>query len=88
MLDFKNKGVGNTVGDDELYHTYVDMISDSSIDFTDYKSVECAAEAAVGVWNADEAEKKRFIGILSVILYAHTASRLRYAAENMLSSIG
>jgi len=87
MLDFKNNGSDNTIGDDDLYHIYVDMISDSNIDFTDYKSVEQAAESALAGRGAVTEEKKRFIGILSVILYAHTASRLRFAAENMLSSI-
>lgn len=73
------------IGDDELYHRYVDMVSDTDIDISDKDLVQkCAESAAAGF---DGAAKKKLIRILQVMLYAHTASRLHDSAMEILSTL-
>ena len=76
------------IGDAELYHRYVDMISDESINITDPESVRSAAAAAA----SDFVERipntrKKLERIFEVMLYAHAASKLRASAEQMLSTL-
>ncbi len=74
--------------DDELYHRYVDMLSHDRINVSDPASVAAVATAA-----AEEIEeripgaKRKLAQILQVMLYAHSASRLRISAEEMLGSL-
>ena len=76
------------IGDAELYHRYVDMISDESINITDPESVRSAAAAAA----SDFVERipntrKKLERIFEVMLYAHAASKLRVSAEQILSTL-
>ena len=76
------------IGDAELYHRYVDMISDESINITDPESVRSAAAAAA----SDFVERipntrKKLERIFEVMLYAHAASKLRASAEQILSTL-
>lgn len=74
--------------DEELYHRYVDMLAQGKLNLSDPASVAAAATAA-----AEEIEeripgtRKKLAGILQVMLYAHSASRLRVSAEEMLGSL-
>ena len=74
--------------DEELYHSYVDLISKDGINLSDPTSVAAAATAA-----AEEIEekipntRKKLSHILQVMLYAHSASRLRVRAEDMLGTL-
>lgn len=76
------------ISDDELYHRYVDMISQGQIDLDDKSSVVRAAEEAT----ADFEERlpnsrSKLVGILQVMLYAHSAALLRDTAEDILWSL-
>lgn len=76
------------IGDDELYHRYVDMLAEGDISPLDARSASLAAERGV----TDFAErvpgaKKQLAKILQVMLYAHTASKMRDKANEILSSL-
>lgn len=76
------------ISNDELYHRYVDMISDKEINTMDEKSVLQAAEKATVEFEERVPEaKKKLIRILQVMLYAHAASDLRKSAEEILSTL-
>lgn len=76
------------ISDDELYHRYVDMLAAGDIFPLDPHSASLMAERAV----TDFAErvpgaKKQLAKILQVMLYAHTASKMRDKANEMLSTL-
>lgn len=76
------------IKDDELYHIYVDMISDSSININDEDSVTNAARSATrGFASNSPTSKKRLVGILRIMLYAHAAAELKKSADQILSSL-
>lgn len=76
------------ISDDELYHRYVDMLSDNNINMIDEKTVIQAAEkAAEGFSEPVPGAKKKLCRILQVMYYAHAASKLRNSAEEMLSTL-
>ena len=76
------------IGDDELYHRYVDMISGENIDFRDRDSVYLAAqEAADDFSGSTPGDKLKLIRILEVMLYAHSSAQLRDSAKEILSSL-
>ncbi len=76
------------ISDDELYHRYVDMLSDESIDMREPESVLLAAEKiARGFCENSPGENKKLVRILQVMLYAHFASGLRASANEILSSL-
>lgn len=77
------------IGDDELYHRYVDMIAGENIDISDsdavYDIVKKATEDFKPRAAGDELKLRR---ILQVMLYAYTASKLRDSAKEILSTLG
>ena len=76
------------IGDDELYHRYVDMISDGEIDINNEASVKEAAQRATeGVEERIPGANRQLIRILQAMIYAHSASRLRKLSEEMISSM-
>lgn len=76
------------ISDDELYHIYVNMLSDKDIDLTDSGSVEKAAQRASRDFEGKlPGAKKKLMRILEVMYYAHSASRLCDLAKEMLSSL-
>lgn len=76
------------ISDDELYHRYVDMISDGEIDINNEASVKEAAQRATeGVEERIPGANKQLIRILQAMIYAHSASRLRKLSEQMISSM-
>ncbi len=75
-------------GDDDLYHFYVDMISDSNININDEESITEAAKRATAEVTEREANAKReLFKILKIMLYAHTASQLKTSANEILFSL-
>lgn len=76
------------IGDDELYHRYVDMVSDEGININDRISVERAVQTASEnmVSKIPNAQKK-LESVLEVMLYAHAASMMRSRAEQILYSL-
>ena len=76
------------ISDDELYHRYVDMVSDESINITDPASaLEAASRACADFEECISGSAKKLIKILQVMLYAHSAARLRSSAEEILSTL-
>ena len=79
---------GELIGDDELYHTYVDMLAENEINMMDEMSVTGAVERVANSFaDLDPGAKKRLARILQVMLYAHAASRLCDSAEEILSTL-
>lgn len=76
------------ISDSELYHRYVDMLSDGGVSITDPDSVhEVAERASEGfVGNLPNA-KKQLVRILQIMLLAHTASRLKEKSCELLSTL-
>lgn len=78
----------NLKGDDDLYHFYVDMIADSSINIADENSITEAAEKATSEVIEKEANAKRqLVKILKIMTYAHAASQLKVAANVIFSTL-
>ncbi len=76
------------IGDDDLYHRYVDMIADESLDIGDSRSVSEAADRTAEEFGKDlPIPKKEISGILQVMAYAHHASKLRKQAQDIFSSL-
>lgn len=83
-----NDASDDLIRDDELYHRYVDMVSDGDINIMDKRSVLKAVEKAILDFDAREPDaKKQLAQILEAMLYAHTASRLRELAADILSTL-
>ena len=75
------------ISDEELYHRYVDMLTEN-INTADPDSVLLAAERATEDFsNSQPHAKKQLCGILQVMLYAHSAASLRRSAENALAAL-
>ncbi len=78
----------DTIGDDELYHMYFDMLTESKIDISDPESISLAAERAAEKFDEKKPHTRRqLMKILEVMTYAHYASELRRSAEEILSSL-
>ena len=76
------------ISDDELYHMYVDMLSNESINVSDEKSVIGAAERVVANFESPFPEaRKKLIRILQVMHYAYEAAKLRDSAGDILSAL-
>ena len=76
------------ISDEELYHRYVNMISENPINVADKDSVEKAAEAAAEKYEERlPGSKKKLVKILQVMVYAHSASVFREKAEEILSTL-
>ncbi len=76
------------ISDDELYHRYVDMVSDETINVTNERSViEAAEKAVVDFESPYPDDKKKLVRILQVMLYAHEAAKLRDSAGEILSTL-
>ena len=76
------------IKDDDLYHKYVDMLSENQLDIGDRDSVETAADKTAeefGDWLP--VSKKELSGILQVMAYAHFSGRLRKNAQEIFSSL-
>ncbi len=86
-------GVPNDTSDDlisdsELYHLYVDMLSDSEMDISDVKSVsEAAMRATENFSEPLPGARKKLCKILEVMLYAHRSSQFAVLSDQILSTI-
>lgn len=76
------------IRDDELYHRYVDMVCDGSIDASNPDSVlKLAQKAAEGFHQQIPGAKEKLVRILAIMFYAHRASQLRDSAKELLSTL-
>ena len=73
---------------DELYHRYVDLLAENTIDISDKASVADAANrAASDVAPSDVSVQKKISSILQIIFYAHAASQLRKQADGIFATL-
>ncbi|MBQ8331402.1 MAG: DUF1836 domain-containing protein [Clostridia bacterium] len=76
------------IGDDELYHRYVDLLADHRFNTSDKQSVLNAAEEACADFDGSLPNARRqLVRILQVMIYAHAASKLRQSAEELFSAL-
>ena len=76
------------ISDSELYHRYVDMLAENSINTNDPSSVALAAEGATADFEGDsKGARRQLIHILQVMAYAHAASTFRRSAEDILATL-
>ncbi len=76
------------IRDDELYHRYVDMLSEGNVNVNDPASVlQAASNASLGFEERAPNSKKQLMRILQVMLYTHTAAGLRNSAEQILCAL-
>ena len=74
------------ISDNELYHRYVNMLSELDINKFDKISAEKAAENDCSDFKERVAgERKKLCNILLVMFYAHGASKMQNKAVEMLS---
>ena len=83
-----NDKFDDLISDDELYHRYVDMLCDSSIDSSDEIYVKKIAQKATeGFEHKIPGTKDKLVKILEIMFYAHRASQLRDMAKELLSTL-
>lgn len=72
--------------DDELYHTYVDMISEGTIVISNAEDVKKAVSVATQhITLKSKEDRSKLEKVLQVMLYAHSASKLRDSAKEVLA---
>ena len=72
------------ISNEELYHRYVDMLAE----LPDQRTVAAAAErAAADFEEKTPGARKKLVTILSVMLFAHTASRFQSTAVELLAKL-
>ena len=76
------------IRNNELYHMYVDMLSDTLLSVDSSESIERAARCATEHYDERiPGGREKLVKILTVMFYAHSASLLRRRAEESLSSL-
>ena len=76
------------IKDDDLYHKYIDMLSDPVINENDDKSIKAAADkCAFEFDDSIPISKKQLSSILQVMAYAHFASELRQKAISVYTTL-
>ncbi|MBQ6714341.1 MAG: DUF1836 domain-containing protein [Clostridia bacterium] len=82
-----NDPADDLIGDDELYHRYVNMISDITINISDETSVKKAVENATADFNPHiEGDRVKLQYVLQIMFYAHSAAKLKENAKQILAS--
>jgi len=76
------------IGDEELYHRYVDMLADHPLHVTEPERVLRSATAAAEDFDKTHPhEKAQLIRLLQVMFYAHASAGLRHSSEEILASL-
>ena len=76
------------IQDDDLYHRYVDMLCNGSIDASNHDNVwQIAQNAAEGFHQQIPGAKDKLVKILAIMFYAHRAAQLRDSAKELLSTL-
>ncbi len=76
------------ISDEELYHLYVDMLSDESIVIRQEQSVKDAAmRATEGFEEPLPGARKKLCQILASMLYAHSSSQLAALSDKILATL-
>ena len=78
----------NLIHDAELYHRYVDMLSEGELLGKDPERLrEAATRAAEDFVEPVPGAKKKLVDILQIMLYAHAAAQLCRDADDMISAL-
>lgn len=78
----------NLIHDAELYHRYVDMLSEGELLEKDPERLrEAATRAAEDFVEPIPGAKKKLVDILQIMLYAHAAAQLCREADDMISAL-
>lgn len=76
------------ISDNILYHLYVDMLAEGDINILDEDSVIKASEkAAMSVEERQPGDRRKLANILQVMLYGHGAAKIKFQAEQKLSTL-
>ena len=76
------------IGDEALYHRYVNLLADKAVNLSDPMSVRAAADrAAADFREPNPGAAAQLSHILQAMLYAHTASQMRDSATELLASL-
>lgn len=76
------------IRNNELYHMYVDMLSDPELTIDSKEAIEGAARRATELYDERiPGGREQLIKILKVMYLAHSASILRHKAEEALSTL-
>ena len=76
------------IKDDDLYHRYVDMLCDGSIDASNEKNVRKIAEKVTEDYDKKSpGTREKLVRILEVMFYAHRAAQLRDFSKELLSTL-
>ncbi len=76
------------IGDEELYHLYVDMLSDKNMVIRDEQSVDAAAmRATANFIEPLPGARKKLCKILAAMLYAHSSSQLAALSDKILVTL-
>ncbi len=76
------------ISDDELYHIYVDMLSDREMVIRNEQSVKAAAERATDNFVEPlPGARKKLCQILAAMLYAHQSSQLAALSDKILVTL-
>lgn len=89
LIDEASKVEGEAIIQDEaLYHRYVDMLADNSINISDPQSIIGAAtKVSLDSGLVSASAQRRMIAALQIMFCAHAASNLRLSAESLLCSL-
>ena len=76
------------IGDEELYHRYVDMLSAHPLHTTDPEQVrQAAANVSEDFDRCPPYGRAQLIKLLQVMFYAHASAGLRRSSEEILASL-
>ena len=78
------------VADDELYHAYVDMVADGSIDLDNSTAILAVSKKAASELVArmdTDCDVSKITEILRIMIYAYAASQLRKSAELIIANL-
>ena len=76
------------IGDEDLYHRYVNMIAEWDFDLSNKADILKRAELATEDFQEKSCgDRQKLIRILQVMFYAHASSKLRDTAREILSTL-
>lgn len=76
------------IGDNVLYHIYVDLLSEGNINIMDESAVDAAVDKVLKeITGYDDGEKAKLKKILKVMLYSHGAARLKAESAACLATL-
>ena len=89
LIDETSQSDGEaSIRDEELYHRYVDMLSENAINLSDPQSIiNAATKASLDSGLVSLSAQRRMVTVLQIMFCAHAASDLRLSAETLLGSL-